>query len=371
MPDSVLRPQPRRVLNVAFISADFAGPGRPGGSCWHRCTLPAEAVTARSGDTHAAVYGGICTRRDGSTELLWPINWDMTPAEPPDGGMWHIVVLQRLMFADTARKIRAARQAGQIVINDLDDWYWGLATTNAAFAATHPRANPGEHRGHYWSALAASSHITVTTSYLAERIARLGVPTTVIANTVPDTMFTRQPAQDRVTTVGWVGSTSYRSGDLEQLRGVIGPYLERHDLTFVHGGHSEHAGSAANLLGINPERTITRPLADTANYPHLWDGIDIAIAPLADRPFNHAKSWVKAAESSAAGVPIVCSDITPYRQWAASPLARRPRDWQRQLDRLLDPDQRRTVRDTQLARAEQHRTSLRWADWHQLWQQLA
>lgn len=357
------------MLNVAFISADHAGPDRQGGACWHRCTLPAEAVTAHSSDTHATVAPGYSIQHP--SRRIWPIGWDYKPVMPPDGGTWHIIVLQRIMFADTADKIRAARQTGQIIINDLDDWYWGLATSNAAFAGTHPRANPDEHRGHYWSALAASSHITVSTSYLADRIARLDVPTTVIANTLPDSMFLEQPVRDRPPIIGWVGATGYRSGDLEQLRGIIGPWIERHNLTFVHGGHTDRSPTAANLLGINPDRATTRPLTTTSNYPQLWDGIDIAIAPLTDRPFNHAKSWIKAGEASAAGAPAVCTDITPYREWQASPLARRPRDWTRQLTALLDPAERQAVRTRQLARADQHRTSRRWTDWHHLWHTLA
>ncbi len=41
---------------------------------------------------------------------------------------------------------------------------------------------------------------------------------------------------------------------------------------------------------------------------------NMMIAPLADNPYNHGKSNIKFLESAAQGLPIVCQDITPYKE---------------------------------------------------------
>ncbi len=42
---------------------------------------------------------------------------------------------------------------------------------------------------------------------------------------------------------------------------------------------------------------------------------DIALAPLADIPFNRAKSHIKVLEAAALGIPVVATDMEPYRDF--------------------------------------------------------
>ena len=41
--------------------------------------------------------------------------------------------------------------------------------------------------------------------------------------------------------------------------------------------------------------------------------LDIAVAPLVDHPFNRAKSALKLLEYGALALPVVATDIEPYR----------------------------------------------------------
>src|SRR5688572_27967130 len=59
-----------------------------------------------------------------------------------------VVVLQRWMYAEHPDYIRKARALGQIVVNDVDDWFDGLPQSNAAFAATHKRSDAESNREH-------------------------------------------------------------------------------------------------------------------------------------------------------------------------------------------------------------------------------
>jgi spore maturation protein CgeB len=72
--------------------------------------------------------------------------------------------------------------------------------------------------------------------------------------------------------------------------------------------------------------------------------MDIGIVPLQKVPFNEAKSSLKGMEYAFSGIPFVASDTEEYRQIhadGAGILARRTRDWIKELEKLLDPEVRK------------------------------
>lgn len=257
-----------------------------------------------------------------------------------------LIILQRLMHEGLAEKIREARAYGQVVINELDDWYWGLDTANAAFASSHPKTNPKENRNHYKGVLGASDAVFVSTEYIRDRIsAWVRCPIIVLPNTVDVGSFTPVEHSDsRVPRVGWVGSTSHRSGDLETLRGVIKPLVDAGEITFQHSGHHDSARAVHDILGLTPEQVFRVPLVEPQYYPSSLT-MEIGIAPLRDTPFNHAKSDIKALEYSAAGIPWIGAPLTSYKAltetWGAGRLAKNGQQWRKHIMELSDPEVRR------------------------------
>lgn len=257
-----------------------------------------------------------------------------------------IVYLQRLMHDTLPEHIIKAKAIGQVVINDLDDWYWGLSTTNAAFLSSHPRTSPRENTNHYKKVLTSSTAITVSTPYLRDRLLQMFPkcpPIEVFPNTVDVSRFTNRPSYDKnQPIVGWVGSTNHRSGDLEVLRGVINPLYDQQLIRVQQSGY--HAGSPTlpEIWGITETNVIFLEATDPENYPSLLT-MDIGLAPLSDRPFNHAKSDIKLLEYSASGIPWVASDLPSYstlqKLWGHGRIAKKNRagDWQRHIKQLLDP----------------------------------
>jgi hypothetical protein len=89
------------------------------------------------------------------------------------------------------------------------------------------------------------------------------------------------------------------------------------------------------FFGMCPERM--RPFVHEFHPPVPLDqyaqmlaslNLDLALAPLEDVPFNHAKSHLRLLEYGILGYPVVCSDLTPYR--GAFPVTRvrnRHRNW--------------------------------------------
>jgi glycosyltransferase involved in cell wall biosynthesis len=256
-----------------------------------------------------------------------------------------MVIMQRLMHGTLADHIHKARAIGQVIVNDLDDWYWGLDPSNDAFMSSHPKTNPTENRDHYKKVLASSTLVTVSTKYLADRIKSfVHCPILVLENTVDISRFTPHVHTDSsVPVVGWVGATSHRSSDLEIMRGIINPLLAGNEVEFQHSGNHLNAPSVASLLGLHDDQVKTLNAVDATLYPSLLT-MDVGIAPLRDTPFNHAKSDIKLLEYSASGIPWIGSSLSAYeglrKEWGIGRTAGKPAQWLKHLRDLKDPVRR-------------------------------
>lgn len=288
---------------------------------------------------------------EGVEVFMGVLVWNRThfSIDTGDGGTEHdyqdvdIVYMQRLMHDTLPKHIKEAQAYGQVIINDLDDWYWGLHPSNGAYASSHPKNNPNENINHYKGVLNASSLVTVSTDYLADRISSfVHCPILVIENTVDVARFT--PVQHSDTTlpvVGWVGSTNHRSNDLEILAGVMKPLYDNNEILLMHAGYHVGAPSVASKWGV-PEESVERyPAADAEHYPELLT-MEVGVAPLSDMPFNHAKSDIKLLEYSASGIPWVGSDLPAYHklheEWGMGRVAKKPKQWLSHLRALKNPD---------------------------------
>lgn len=356
-------------MKIGYATSDWAiraldESGRPtyGGAGWYRCGLPARHLRDDLG--FDVVEGSLAWSRDlkvfGVRE--WPtggdevvIHWDVD-----------LVVLQRWMFASVAVESPSARASGQVIVQDVDDNFWALDPKNRAFASTDPKKSKIENREHYLRSMETASAITVSTPHLADSIRRLGIktPIHVIENRVDVEAFAqaRQERPERpLPIVGWIGATSWRSGDLEQLRGILGPFLARHGLRAYHGGHldKEDVESFALQADVRASLVDTRDMAPIDVYPSLFTGLDLGLVPLRDVAFNRGKSWIKGLEYAAAGVPFVASNLPEYdrlqKLHGIGRVARRPRDWTAYLGLLLDDE-------TRAAEAEENLTKVKALD---------
>ena len=323
------------IASADYLRADRSGDGKEywGGSGWARVGQYVEGWRAAG---HTVVVGTAWRNETGMS------------VEDAEGNMVFpdIVIMQRLMHDGLDEASKLAIAAGQIVINDLDDWYWGLDTRNEAFIASHPKFSNEENRTFYKHTLASSSLVTVSTPYLAERIkAWVKCPIVVMPNYINVSRFVPvTPSKSDCPEVGWVGSTGHRSGDLELMRGILQPLVRDGKITVYHGGDSIGYPTFASLAGVEPVRTASRTTAD--DYPKLMQ-FDVGIVPLRDTPFNQAKSDIKGLEYAASGIPFVASDLPSYRnlrdRYEIGLLAKKPNEWVRHLNHLRDPGYRREL----------------------------
>jgi glycosyltransferase involved in cell wall biosynthesis len=318
-------------IKIGFASTDWSrsmnddsGHPVPGGANWvriqqNRKFLKYQSVTGLL--IHSPVKGfGIAS-------------WDKKPHYDCD-----IIVLQRLMFDKLVDKLDDRKKFGQVLLNDVDDWYWGLHKENHAYKLTHPDYNKEENIDLYRQIIEKCDGVVVSTPFLKERFEQDFDCERVhmVENCVTMSDFRVRYHRPRKPKVGWVGSTSHRSGDLELLKGVLdaGPWKVH------HSGHVQGAVPFSNKVGLPPNMVTTSPMHHPLNYARLSFEFDIGLAPIVDIPFNRAKSWIKAIEYTAAGIPVVMSDVAEYRrlheEYGIGRLASSPDDWIRHLSELRD-----------------------------------
>jgi hypothetical protein len=318
-------------MKLGVVSGDWIHPSRTennkesfGGSGWARIAqyLPHMEFTAVTGT------------------LVW--NRDHFAVKTSDDTMHYVsvVFMHRLMHAGLAEHMRLARQSGQIIINDIDDWFWGLDTSNKAFQTTHPKLNRVENVQHYRSILAASDLVVASTPYLASRLSWVRCPVEIATNTVDLSKFSTKQHSEGVPTVGWVGSTDHRSGDLETVAPVLRQLYRDGECRLFHGGAHPRHESFASRIGLEDEDVTTMSLCPADDYPKLMV-MDIGVVPLRVTPFNRAKSDIKGLEYAAAGVPFIAQSIDSYNNLRESlgvgRLAKKPADWIKHFRALSDP----------------------------------
>jgi glycosyltransferase involved in cell wall biosynthesis len=320
-----------RVIKIGFASTDWSkslvtpdGPV-PGGSNWVRIQQSRKHLKYQS------VTGLLVNHKQkgfGIIDWFGKTHYDCS-----------IIVLQRLMFGALAEQLAERKPSGPVILNDIDDWYWGLHEENHAYKLTHPDYNKEENIDHYRSIVELGDGVVASTPFLEEKMRiDFGCKNVFrVENCVTVSDFATRYYRNKKTVVGWVGSTSHRSGDLDILKGV----LDNRKFRVHHSGHIDSAAWFADKVGLPRDKVTKMVMHHPQQYAKLSFQFDIGVAPLNDIPFNWAKSWIKGIEYAAAGVAFVASDVGEYRRlhdlYGVGRLATTPAEWTAALEELCDP----------------------------------
>jgi glycosyltransferase involved in cell wall biosynthesis len=349
-------------MRVRVHAADVGGCGH------YRLIWPADALVAAGEDVELVMPDDVGSMfeleldRDASIRAGRPVpSGRFTPGREVD---CDVLVLQRPLTAGLVDVIRAAKAAGVAVVVETDDDFESIDPANIAWRTVHPTQSPDRNWRHLRTACELADLVVVTTPALAARYGRHG-RVRIIPNYVPRSYLyeRREELAGRELRVGWSGSVDTHPRDLQVTRGAVARVLARHDLKFhlIGSGRRPVLDPATGAQAVDPDtgelvtvlddripRNLNlRPDATFAhtggwlsleNYPRGLAKLDVGIVPLDPGAFNEAKSWLKGLEYAALGVPFVASPTGPYRALAelgAGELAGRPREWERQLERLV------------------------------------
>lgn len=326
-------------MRVCVFPADFDGPG-----CY-RCVFPARELRARGHEAALPPWdelpmseGSIVRFRLGEV----PVS-DVYVLHFPKGS-WH---------PKFARVMRA--QGGRVVV-DVDDYFLGVPAYNIGSLGDYSNV---------FETMRAADLVTVSTPFLAEAYSRFNPKVRVLRNRLDWEMWADAPQQSEVerrrVRVGWMGQRRYSAGNLNVLKGVIGPFLERHpEVEFVAAGDNlVHADLGVPDGRRYPDRRVTTTSVGFRHFDlaDITACMDIGLVPLERNNFNEGKSHLKGMEYAACGIPCVATPTESYRHWVEPGvnglLAKRGNDWLRHLELLVsDDDLRREMGRNARARAE-------------------
>jgi glycosyltransferase involved in cell wall biosynthesis len=170
---------------------------------------------------------------------------------------------------------------------------------------------------------------TTPSELLAEKYRRGGVTRAeVIGNYLSRDAF-RPPHRHDGVVIGWIAGAEHRA---DTARIQIAAALRRL--------MAEHANVRVECIGIDlglTERYRHDQVIPFPDLPKRIGGFDIGIAPLADIPWNRARSDIKLKEYAASGVPWLASPVGPYADLGEAQGGRLVPDdaWFEALERLV------------------------------------
>jgi hypothetical protein len=219
----------------------------------------------------------------------------------------------------------------------------------------------------------AADMVTTTTPALLAEYAPHGRGH-VIENAIPRRIAELPPAYERepdVVTVGWTGSVVTHPYDLQVMGSGLQQALDatRGRSRFMVIGQKMNA---RQLLGLSEDPEESGWMPDIDEYvTAVGERFDIGIAPLRIDRFNTCKSWLKALEYSARGIPFVNSPSDEYERLGLGWRAKSPKDWTKALTSTINHRDRRTE---QAIRAREaivagHLTEHRAQRWVAAWRQ--
>lgn len=289
----------------------------------------------------------------------------------PGGGIPEedVFVFQMRLEEDAGRVAEWLRESGKTVVTEIDDWYWDLPHNAPARYAL--RTVKGISLAALERQVRASSFVTVSTPMLAELVSRWNDRVHVLPNYLRRSDWrnvTPSFEKDRRLRIGWMGWLRYRGRDLDVLRGVVGPWLERNpDVMFAQVG--DDAPVVLDLLGVPEGQRLQYQGQIFPRHAGPTSMIDIGLVPLEDTTFNECKSHLKGMEYAACGIPCIASPSGPYREWVEPGvnglLAAKPKDWFEALDQAVESW--REMGRNAYAKVQGHMIDERWREWENLY----
>ena len=355
--------------NIAFLTFDWSWgtkPLQPNGCAWYRCLLPSRELKSHGWGTGIGFPG---FNEEFGLGL-------MVEDEKAIHG-WDIIVFKLIMHQRILDVMDRAKELGQIIVVDIDDWHDGLDENNRAYAVTDPEKSPDNNRDIYNKIMEKADALVTSTPFLAEYHSMKHPRVYLVRNGIDLKRWTQKKTSwtDKPT-VGWVGATPWRSRDLEYVADAVGGFINKHDLPFHHSGHTtaQDAPLASDQLGIRKERTTLSSLMPIMDYPKLFEHMDIGIVPLNNVPFNHAKSFIKGLEYAAAGIPFIASFSPEYEilaQNGVGRIAHNDEEWEYHLSELMDPQMRSDEAEVNLKNLKKMFTmEIRGSEWDKTYRDI-
>jgi hypothetical protein len=191
-------------------------------------------------------------------------------------------------------------------------------------------------------AIFAADYVTVSSECLRQNFLNINPNIFVLPNLIDDKIWEFESPtiknHDPKLTIGYMGGDSH-TPDLDYIAPVLVKIKEQHPNKIRY-----------HIYGVKPpepllvfDDTVWTPIK-TYQYEDFAKefqklSFDIFIAPLLDNEFNRCKSPIKFLEYTTLGVPVICSQVTPYSEVITDGenglLANDPDQWDEKINLLI------------------------------------
>lgn len=342
------------------------------------------------GELHVKVFGWAAGSSDGCTmyRMVLPLvtlaadldvevelSTQMSPAVIADPQAVDIVVGQRLMKPQCVGLWEQMAAEGRTMIAEHDDDLFHLPDDNPVWASSESNWPERSTWTKEWvpamaRAMNVASMVTCTNEHLAGELRQYNDHVVVLPNYIDGALLNvdqpvREPGQHLK--VGWAGSATHGRDWVQAA-----PYVAH--------GMNKVAGSELVFIGHDYRDEVGYPRSSFRPWQHEFSAyfnsltdLHIGLAPLADDHFNRSKSYVKALEYSALGIPVIANDVSPYRDFVQHGvtgfLVKYGHEWGKYI-RLLagDEDLRRKMGAAARDLAADHTIQAHAVDWRRAYE---
>lgn len=213
------------------------------------------------------------------------------------------VVFQRQVSDEMVKYTERTAHINQaFVITELDDLLDGIQDNNI-----HSKDFNTRHFNNLYKVLHMSDRFVCSTEFIKNWYSKYIDDIVVMENRLNKDIWLpleyKRGTSDKLR-IGWAGGHSH-TGDLAIIVDTVKELHKEVDFVFFGYMHPE------------VERYVKEfhPGSSFKDYPGKIASLnlDIALTPLEDVPFNHAKSHLKVLEFGILGCPIIATNITPYK----------------------------------------------------------
>lgn len=236
------------------------------------------------------------------------------------------------------------------VVVDVDDW-WRLDPHHIMFKYSRDNNVPAHQVKH----LRIADVVTCTHERLAERVYEFNKNVVVVPNALPQHEYfpvVRTQSAKGHRRVFWQGSVTHEA-DIKMLRDTVRK-LDPARFMMVMVGYTEQVEwerMAGYFTNDKKMPGVVLPGAVPWEYYKNYQYADVCVVPLLSTKFNAYKSNLKILEAAHSGLPVIASNVHPYKNMEGVMYANCKADW---LTLLNDVEQQEEQAVVLKAYCEKH-----------------